>query len=61
MGYDSLSTWHQLGRPAAVYFDVGRYSNRAREVARMRPGKLLSVPSRGWELVRAWRTYRSGA
>jgi 7-cyano-7-deazaguanine synthase in queuosine biosynthesis len=22
MGYDSLSTWHQLGRPAAVYFDV---------------------------------------
>lgn len=27
MGYDSLSTWHQLGRPAAVYFDVGsRYS-----------------------------------
>lgn len=23
MGYDSLSTWHQLGRPAAVYFDVG--------------------------------------
>jgi 7-cyano-7-deazaguanine synthase in queuosine biosynthesis len=27
MGYDSLSTWHQLGRPTAVYFDVGsRYS-----------------------------------
>lgn len=27
MGYDSLSTWHQLGRPAAVYFDVGsRYT-----------------------------------
>ena len=23
MGYDSLSTWHQLGRPTAVYFDVG--------------------------------------
>jgi 7-cyano-7-deazaguanine synthase in queuosine biosynthesis len=28
MGYDSLSTWHQLGRPAAVYFDVGsRYTD----------------------------------
>lgn len=27
MGYDSLSTWHQLGRPAAVHFDVGsKYS-----------------------------------
>ena len=27
MGYDSLSTWHLLGRPTAVYFDVGsRYS-----------------------------------
>jgi hypothetical protein len=27
MGYDSLGTWHQLGRPAAVYFDVGsRYT-----------------------------------
>lgn len=27
MGYDSLSTWHQLGRPAAVHFDVGsRYT-----------------------------------
>jgi hypothetical protein len=24
MGYDSLSTWHQLGRPSAVHFDVGR-------------------------------------
>jgi 7-cyano-7-deazaguanine synthase len=23
MGYDSLSTWHRLGRPAAVHFDVG--------------------------------------
>ena len=23
MGYDSLSTWHQLGRPSAVHFDVG--------------------------------------
>lgn len=28
MGYDSLSTWHQLGRPTAVYFDVGsRYTD----------------------------------
>jgi len=27
MGYDSLSTWHQLGRPPAVHFDVGsRYT-----------------------------------
>ncbi len=27
MGYDSLSAWHQLGRPPAVHFDVGsRYS-----------------------------------
>jgi 7-cyano-7-deazaguanine synthase in queuosine biosynthesis len=27
MGYDSLSTWHQLGRPSAVHFDVGsRYA-----------------------------------
>ena len=33
MGYDSLSTWHQLGRPAAVHFDIGaRYSPQ--EVAR---------------------------
>ena len=23
MGYDSLCVWHQMGRPAAVYFDVG--------------------------------------
>lgn len=28
MGYDSLSTWHQLGRPAAVHFDCGsRYTS----------------------------------
>lgn len=27
MGYDSLSVWHQLGRPAAVHFDLGsRYT-----------------------------------
>ena len=35
--------------------------SRAREVVRMRPGQLLYVPSRGWELVRAWHAYRSGA
>lgn len=33
MGYDSLGTWHQLGRPAAVHFDVrSKYS--APELAR---------------------------
>jgi hypothetical protein len=27
MGYDSLSIWHRIGRPAAVYFDLGtRYT-----------------------------------
>ena len=31
MGYDSLSVWHQLGRPAAVHFDVGsRYTGPER-------------------------------
>lgn len=25
MGYDSLSTWHRLGRPTAVYFDLGSH------------------------------------
>jgi 7-cyano-7-deazaguanine synthase in queuosine biosynthesis len=31
MGYDSLSVWYQLGRPAAVHFDVGsRYTRPER-------------------------------
>lgn len=33
MGYDSLSIWHRIGRPAAVYFDLGtRYAGA--EIAR---------------------------
>ncbi len=34
--------------------------SRVREVARMRAGELIYVPARGWELLRAWRAYRSG-
>ena len=34
--------------------------SRVHEAASMRPGELLYVPARGWELVRAWRAYRSG-
>jgi len=26
----------------------------------MHPGELLYVPLRGWELLRAWNTYRKG-
>jgi 7-cyano-7-deazaguanine synthase in queuosine biosynthesis len=32
---------------------------RVRETVGMRPGELLYVPARGWELVRAWRAYRA--
>jgi hypothetical protein len=34
--------------------------SRLAETARMHPGELLYVPLRGWELVRAWKTYRKG-
>ena len=32
--------------------------SRRSEVARMRPGELVYVPLRGWELLRAWNAYR---
>jgi 7-cyano-7-deazaguanine synthase in queuosine biosynthesis len=52
MGYDSLSTWHQLGRPAAVHFDVGsRYAlaEQARyEKLRASFPQLLPVQDLRW-------------
>jgi hypothetical protein len=52
MGYDSLSTWHQLGRPAAVYFDLGsRYTapEKARyEMLRASQTQLLPVQDLHW-------------
>ncbi|MGB5373259.1 MAG: 7-cyano-7-deazaguanine synthase [Polyangiales bacterium] len=52
MGYDSLSTWHQLGRPAAVYFDVGsQYTdpeiNRYQKLRTSFP-QLLPVQDMRW-------------
>jgi len=52
MGYDSLSTWHQLGRPSAVHFDVGsRYTlpERTRyEKLRASFPQLLPVQDLHW-------------
>ena len=52
MGYDSLSTWHQLGRPSGVYFDVGsRYTpaEKARyEKLRASFPQLLPVQDLRW-------------
>jgi len=52
MGYDSLSTWHQLARPAAVHFDVGsRYAaaEKARyERLRASFPQLLPVQDLRW-------------
>ncbi|MGB8332339.1 MAG: 7-cyano-7-deazaguanine synthase, partial [Polyangiales bacterium] len=52
MGYDSLSTWHQLGRPSAVHFDVGsRYTlpEKARyEKLRASFAQLLPVQDLRW-------------
>jgi 7-cyano-7-deazaguanine synthase in queuosine biosynthesis len=52
MGYDSLSVWHQLGRPSAVYFDVdSRYTrpekNRYEKLRRSSP-QLLPVQDLRW-------------
>lgn len=52
MGYDSLSTWHQLGRPAAVHFDIGsKYSlpeKRRYEKLRASFPQLLPVQDLTW-------------
>ena len=52
MGYDSLSTWHQLDRPAAVYFDVGLTYTRQEKVRyeRLRASfpQLLPVQDLRW-------------
>lgn len=52
MGYDSLSTWHQLGRPSAIYFDIGsRYTEpeRARYLKlRATHSQLLPVQDLRW-------------
>ncbi len=52
MGYDSLGTWHQLGRPPAVHFDVGsRYAlpEKARyEKLRASCPQLLPVQDLSW-------------
>jgi 7-cyano-7-deazaguanine synthase in queuosine biosynthesis len=52
MGYDSLSTWHQLGRPSAVHFDVGsRYTRAERtryEKLRASFPQLLPVQDLSW-------------
>jgi hypothetical protein len=52
MGYDSLSTWHQLGRPAAVHFDLGvAYTDAERsryERARRSNPQLLPVQDLSW-------------
>lgn len=52
MGYDSLSTWHQLGRPAAVYFDVGSQYSRPEiyryQKLRSRFPQLVPVQDMRW-------------
>ena len=52
MGYDSLSTWHQLGRPSAVHFDVGSSYTRAErtryEKLRTSFPQLLPVQDLSW-------------
>ncbi len=52
MGYDSLSTWHQLGRPAAVHFDIGsRYTRAERsryEKLKASNPQLLPVQDLSW-------------
>jgi len=52
MGYDSLSTWHRLGRPAAVHFDVGsKYSapeKRRYESLRANFRQLLAIQDLTW-------------
>jgi 7-cyano-7-deazaguanine synthase in queuosine biosynthesis len=52
MGYDSLSIWHQLGRPPAVHFDVGsRYADaekRRYEKLRESFPQLLPVQDLRW-------------
>lgn len=52
MGYDSLSIWHRLGRPAAVHFDVGSvYSDPERsryERLRASHPQLLPVQDLSW-------------
>lgn len=52
MGYDSLSVWHQLGRPAALHFDLGvAYTGAERlryERARRDFPQLLPVHDLSW-------------
>jgi len=52
MGYDSLSTWHRLGRPAAVHFDVGsKYSEAEKsryERLRAECPQLLPIQDLTW-------------
>jgi 7-cyano-7-deazaguanine synthase in queuosine biosynthesis len=52
MGYDSLSTWHQLGRPSAVHFDIGSRYTRAEkaryEKLRKSFPQLLPVQDLSW-------------
>lgn len=52
MGYDSLSIWHRLGRPAAVYFDLGtRYAGaELARYAKLRASQpqLLPVQDLRW-------------
>ena len=52
MGYDSLGTWHRLGRPAAVHFDVGsKYSTpekRRYERLRRTHRQLLPIQDLRW-------------
>ena len=52
MGYDSLSTWHQLGRPPALHFDLGvAYTSAERsryERARRDYPQLLPVQDLSW-------------
>jgi len=52
MGYDSLSTWHQLGRPSAVHFNVGsryaRAENARYEKLRKAFPQLLPVQDLSW-------------
>lgn len=67
MGYDSLSTWHQLGRPVAVHFNLGtRYSQQ--EVTRYEKlrasfPQLLPVQDLRWlgrnEQADAWIPLRN--
>ena len=52
MGYDSLSTWHQLGRPAAVHFDIGAKCSATEkkryERLRTSASQLLPVQDLTW-------------